>query len=158
VLTNKWHVCFWVNRYFDEGSHMDAPPLLKTGLYRAEGSVARPDRPALLGGVCAACGYVFFPLQHYGCERCGGVELEPRVLAGAGALLAAAQVHLHPGKGRDAPFTVAAIALDDGPIIRTLIDDDGETPGPGDRMVTILAPVADAEGAPRLDLRFVREA
>jgi uncharacterized OB-fold protein len=136
---------------------MDTPPLLKPGLYRAEGSVARPDRPALLGGVCADCGYVFFPLQPYGCERCGGVHLTPRVLSGAGALLAAARVHLHAGKGRQAPFTVGAVVLDDGPIVRTLIEDGDGTLHPGDRVATTLAPAVDAEGAPRLDLRFVRE-
>ena len=137
---------------------MDTPPLLKPGLYRTEGSAARPDRPALLGGVCGTCGYVFFPLQQYGCERCGGVELAPRVLSGAGTLLAAARVHLHAGKNREAPFTVGAVALDDGPIVRTLIEDAGDAPRPGERMATTLAPATDPEGAPRLDLRFVREA
>lgn len=136
---------------------MDPTPLLKPGLYRAEGSVVRPDRPALLGGVCAGCGYVFFPLQAYGCERCGGAALEPRVLSGAGRLLAAARVHLHAGKGREPPFTIGSIALDDGPIVRTLIDDGDEPPRPGARMVSILAPAATPEGEARLDLRFVRE-
>jgi uncharacterized protein len=137
---------------------MDTPPLLKPGLYRAESSAEQPNHPALLGGVCGACGYVFFPLQHYGCERCGSLALEPRVLSGVGTLLAAARVHLHVGKNREAPFTVGAVALDDGPIVRTLIEDMSEAPRPGDRMASALAPAVDAEGAPRLDLRFVREA
>ena len=137
---------------------MATPPLLKPDLYRAEGAGGQ-DHPALLGGVCGACGYVFFPLQHYGCERCGSVDLAPRDLAGSGALLAAARVHLHAGKTRQAPFTVVAVALDHGPIVRALIDGDGdEVPRPGERMTTTLAPCVDAEGAPRLDLRFVREA
>ncbi len=135
---------------------METPPLLKPGLYRAEGSAARPGQPALLGGVCA-CGHVFFPLQAYGCERCGGVDLQPRVLSGAGRLLASARVHLHPGKGREAPFTVGSIRLDDGPIVRTLIEGDLGALHPGLAMVTTLVPVADAEGAPRLDLRFAPE-
>lgn len=135
---------------------MDHPTLLKPGLYRAKGSDTAPGHPALLGGVCA-CGYVFFPLQAYGCERCGGLDLRPRVLSGVGRLLASAKVHLHPGKGREAPFTVAAIALDDGPIVRTLIVDDGPRPRAGDRMVTLLAAATDADGAPCLDLRFTVE-
>src|SRR5580693_3683451 len=102
---------------------MATPPLLKPGLYRAEGVAGGLDHPALLGGVCGTCGYVFFPLQHYGCERCGGLDLRPKVLSGAGRLLASARVHLHPGKGREAPFTVGAIALDDGPIVRGLIEE-----------------------------------
>ena len=135
---------------------MESAPLLKPGLYRAEGREALPDHPALLGGACA-CGYVFFPLQHYGCERCGSLELSPRALSGAGRLLASARVHLHAGKGREAPFTVGSIKLDDGPIVRTLIEDAGGALHPGERMVTTLAPVADADGAPRLDLRFIAE-
>jgi len=134
---------------------MATPPLLKPDLYRAEGAAGGP--PALLGGVCGACGYVFFPLQHYGCERCGSVDLAPRDLSGSGALLAAARVHLHAGKSRQAPFTVGAVALDDGPVVRALINGD-DIPRPGERMTTTLAPCVDAEGAPRLDLRFVREA
>jgi uncharacterized OB-fold protein len=135
---------------------MDETTMLKPALYRAEGSAAVPDHPALLGGECA-CGYVFFPLQRYGCERCGGVDLRPRVLSGLGRLLASARVHLHAGKGREAPFTVGAIALEDGPIVRTLIDaDDVDLPA-GERMVTRLATVTDAEGARHLDLRFAPE-
>jgi len=135
---------------------MDDPMLLKPGLYRRAGSSARPDHPALLGGACA-CGYVFFPLQRYGCERCGGLDLEPRVLTGAGRLLAAARVHLHAGKGREAPFTVGSIKLDDGPIVRTLIEGDESQLRPGASMVTILAAVTDAEGEERFDLRFAPE-
>ena len=130
--------------------------LLKPALYRAEGSAAAPDHPALLGGACA-CGYVFFPLQHYGCERCGGLDLQPKILSGAGELLASARVHLHPGKGREAPFTVGSIRLDDGPIVRTLIEVDESDPHPGGRMATRLVEALDLEGAPCLDLRFAIE-
>jgi uncharacterized OB-fold protein len=132
---------------------MAGAALLKPSLYSEEGSAVAPDHPALLGGACA-CGYVFFPLQRYGCERCGSVDLAPRTLSGTGKLLASARVHLHAGKTREAPFTVGSIALDDGPIVRTLIEEDGAPLHPGDRMVTTLAPVIDDEGAPRLDLRF----
>jgi len=135
---------------------MDEATLLKPALYRAQGSPAVPNQPALLGGECA-CGYVFFPLQRYGCERCGGLDLKPKALSGAGMLLASARVHLHPGKGREAPFTVGAIALDDGPIVRTLIEASDADPRPGARMVSVLAAVADLDGAPRLDLRFTPE-
>ena len=135
---------------------MDDLPLLKPALYRASGSAAEPGHPTLLGGACA-CGYVFFPLQAYGCERCGGADLQPRTLSGAGRLLASARVHLHPGKGREAPFTVVAVELEDGPIVRTLADGDAAELQPGIRMVTVLAPVIDLEGSGRLDLRFTPE-
>lgn len=130
--------------------------LLKPALYRAEDAPAAPGHPSLLGGACA-CGYVFFPLQIYGCEKCGGLDIAPRAIGGAGRLLASAVVHLHAGKGRTAPFTVGAIALDDGPIVRTLI---AEGVGPltvGQRMATVLEPVEGPEGEARLDLRFAPE-
>ena len=132
--------------------------LLKPGLYRAEGTAEAPERPALLGGACASCGYVFFPLQAYGCEKCGGTDLRPRALSGVGRLLASARVWLHAGKGREAPFTVGSIRLDDGPIVRTLIVEETGPLAVGGRMVTTLEGVSDAEGAPRLDLRFAPEA
>ncbi|HEY4940674.1 MAG TPA: hypothetical protein VII56_04550 [Rhizomicrobium sp.] len=131
---------------------MSSPTLLKPTLYRAQGSEDDPHHPALLGGACE-CGYVFFPLRSYGCERCGRVGLEPRALSGRGKLIASARVHLHGGKTRQAPFTVGSVTLDDGPIVRTLIAGD-DVALPGDRMVTTLVPVTDAEGAERLDLRF----
>jgi uncharacterized OB-fold protein len=135
---------------------LDDAMLLKPALYRRAGTDVRPDRPALLGGACA-CGYVFFPFQQYGCEKCGSLDLEPRALSGAGRLLAFARVHLHAGKGREAPFTIGSIRLDDGPIVRTLIEGDEAGLQTGAAMVTTLAPVTDAEGAARLDLRFTAE-
>jgi uncharacterized protein len=136
---------------------MDDVTLLKPTLYRPEGTADAPTHPALLGGICEN-GHVCFPLQHYGCERCGSVDLRPRLLAGVGCLLASARVHLHAGKGREAPFTVGAVQLDDGPIVRTLILADAAPLPAGTRMATTLVPAADAEGRPCLDLRFEPEA
>ena len=132
-------------------------PLLKPALYQTAGTEVAPERPALLGGECA-CGYWFFPLQTYGCERCGSREIKPRALSGVGHLLASARVHRHAGKGREAPFTVASVALDDGPIIRSLVVEDAGRLRVGQRMVTTLAPALNAEGELRLDLRLAPEA
>ena len=65
-------------------------------LFIDTGTDAVPDRPALVGGRCV-CGYVFFPMQTYGCEKCGrfGNDLKEVRLSGRGRLLAFAQVHLH---------------------------------------------------------------
>jgi len=135
-----------------------SPTLLRPALYREAGTEAAPDRPALLGAECA-CGHVFFPLQAYGCERCGSREIRPRALSGSGRLLAAARVHRHAGRARQAPFTVVAVALDDGPVVRTLAAEEEKAPlAVGQRMMTRLVSVFDADGAPRLDLRFIREA
>lgn len=127
--------------------------LLKPALYRKDGSAADPAHPALLGGACR-CGYVFFPMQNFGCERCGATNLEPRALTGRGKLIASARVHLHAGKHRQAPFTVGSIALEDGPIVRTILIDSERGFKPGDAVVTTLVEVPDAEGHAKLDLRF----
>lgn len=79
------------------------------------------DVPALLGSSCAQCGSNFFPPLAIGCERCGHTELVPVTLAAAGKVHATATVYLHQGKDIEAPFTVAEIALDDGPLIRALL-------------------------------------
>jgi hypothetical protein len=112
--------------------------------------------PSLRGGVCT-CGYVFFPLQNYGCERCGrfGEDLRPKDLAGRGRLIASATVHLH-SPDRPTPFVVGSIALDDGPVVRTLLTDTPPNLAPGARMETVLVAIDPGEdGAPRVDLRFM---
>lgn len=129
--------------------------LLKPQLYRSQGSDADPTHPALLGGKCV-CGHVFFPMQHFGCERCGRTDVSPRSLTGRGTLIASARVHLHAGKQREAPFTVGSIRLEDGPIVRTLLIDDEKPFHPGDAVVTVLMDVHDADGNVKRDLRFQR--
>ncbi|HWU26283.1 MAG TPA: zinc ribbon domain-containing protein [Rhizomicrobium sp.] len=131
--------------------------LLKPALYRREGSTAAPARPALLGGKCV-CGYVFFPMQHYGCERCGSTELSPLALTGRGRLLASARVHLDTGKHRKAPFTVGSIKLEDGPIVRTILLDNTKPFHADDPVATVLVDVLDPEGVIKRDLRFQRDA
>lgn len=127
--------------------------LLKPGLYSPEGTADAPAHPALIGGACT-CGHVFFPMQAYGCEKCGSTAIAPRLLSGRGRLIASSRVHLHAGKGREAPFTVGSIVLDDGPMVRTLLADTPTSPVAGQRVHTVLVSVADASGSPRLDLRF----
>ncbi len=129
----------------------------RPALFRAEGTAAVPAHPALLGGRCRACGYVFFPMQTYGCEACGAADLEPLALSGRGKLTSFARVHVHAGGGREAPFTVGTIALDDGAVLRALID-----PGSEDRlrhgaaMVATLVPETRPNRGPH-DLRFALE-
>ncbi len=60
-----------------------------------------------------------------GCEVCGALEdqLAGTLIAAAGTLHSVATVHLHRGKDIEAPFTMAEVKLDDGPLIRaTLLD------------------------------------
>jgi uncharacterized protein len=92
-------------------------------LFVGAGTDAVPDRPALIGGRCV-CGHVFFPMQTYGCEKCGrhGDHLRELRLSGCGRLLAFARVHIHARPYPKVPFTVVVVRLDEGPVIRALLD------------------------------------
>ena len=134
--------------------------LLKPALYgRAD---EEPSRSAYLKGGRCKCGYVFFPWQSFGCERCGDVEsLEPIHLAGRGSVLSSVTVHLHASNDRPTPFVIAAVRLADGPVVRTLLAQrSGAAPRtlpPGHAVVAELVEVPQT-GDPTgtvLDLRFV---
>jgi hypothetical protein len=128
--------------------------VLKPDLY------AQPDGdavPLLRGGRCR-CGHVFFPMHAYGCEKCGatGDALQPAALPARGTLVASARVLMHARKDREPPFVVLSVRLDDGPVVRTLLDRDTQQTLPiGARMAGRLAEVGRSEaGAPLVDLRF----
>lgn len=84
-----------------------------------------PDaaRPALMGSRCASCGATAFPAMTIGCEVCGAPEesLTVTAMAATGTVHSVATVHLHSGKDIEAPFTMAEVALDDGPLIRATL-------------------------------------
>ncbi|HEY8537713.1 MAG TPA: OB-fold domain-containing protein [Steroidobacteraceae bacterium] len=126
-------------------------PLLKPALY------ARGERaPVLLGGRCE-CGHIFFPMQTFGCERCGrfGKALQPMQLRGHGRLRAAATVHVHADEKRPTPFTVGTIELDDGPVIRTLLlNASPDHAAPGTEVEAMFVEVETSDGEKVLDLRF----
>ncbi|MFB9263445.1 Zn-ribbon domain-containing OB-fold protein [Bradyrhizobium erythrophlei] len=135
---------------------MTPAKLLKSSLYSSEQHDPADIGPRLQGGRCR-CGYVFFPMQTYGCERCGshGDALTPCELSTHGTLLAEATVHLHADKTRPAPFTIVKIALDDGPVVRTLLAEDSAAVAPGQRMVGKLVPLQQGESSEIvLDIRF----
>jgi uncharacterized OB-fold protein len=129
-------------------------PLLKPTLYES-----RADGSAVLKGGCCECGYVFFPMQHFGCERCGrsGESLKPLALSGRGRLVTSSLVNMHADAKREAPFVVGTIALDEGPVVRTLLTAKSE-PVVGAaplRVFAMLVPVkAVDEDGEFLDLRF----
>lgn len=123
-------------------------------------SLDSAGHPSLNGGKCRACGYVFFPPQHYGCESCGAPpdKLDAVQLAGRGRLHSYATVHLHQGKDIEAPFTVGLIVLDDGPAIRSLLTERTDAGlAVGDRMASVLvAAGTDSDGSEMVELRFAR--
>jgi len=125
-------------------------------------SASADGLPALNGGRCRACGYVFFPPQRYGCEVCGALpsELEAISLKRSGVLNSFATVHHHQGKGIEAPFTIGLIVLDDGPAVRsTLTARTDEGLQVGDRMHAVLVPAGrSADGKEIVELRFAKGA
>ena len=131
--------------------------LAQPALYSGSG-----NPPSLNGGRCRRCGYVFFPPQQYGCESCGAPrgELEAVTLPGRGQLHSFATVHLHQGKGIEAPFTVGVILLDDGPAIRSILTNrTGQELKAGDRMsATMVSQGSDEHGRELMELRFEKAA
>ena len=130
---------------------------LKPGLYSERASGGVPGELVIHGGRCR-CGYSFFPIQSYGCERCGrhDDDLKPSLLSTRGTLLARAVVHLHANTNRTAPFTIVKVALDDGPVVRALLAANEPEGEPGQRMLAKLCPVEGSGGGETtFDLRFV---
>jgi uncharacterized OB-fold protein len=80
-------------------------------------------------------------------------------LKGGGVLSSFATVHLHQGKGIEAPFTVGVILLDDGPAIRAILTQKTDAGLKiGDRMRAQLVRVGNYQESPEHEeLRFARE-
>ena len=121
-------------------------------------SVDSSGRPALKA-VQDRDGYICFPAQSFGSEFNGdhGDELTPITLSGLGTVTATSTVHRHLGHDIAAPFVVASIALDEGPLVRAVLDQDGlATIGERVRAITIgRAPDPSADHAVA-ELRFTR--
>jgi uncharacterized OB-fold protein len=84
--------------------------------------------------------------------------LESKSLAGQGKLSSFATVHLHQGKGIEAPFTVGVIVLDDGPAIRAVLTEKADAGLKiGDNMRAVLVAAADDAGALVKELRFAKQ-
>lgn len=109
--------------------------------------------PALYGGRCNSCGYVFFPPQSYGCERCGSTKIDRTELDGRGTLIASAVVHRHLDPARPAPFIVGSMELEQRVVVRGLIEAGQDALAPGCPMETlIVAETRPDRGA--TDIRF----
>lgn len=103
-----------------------------------------------------ACGYVCFPPQQYGCERCGrsGADSEEVALAARGALTSLAVVHVH-GK-LPTPYAVGRVLLDDGVAIDVTVElAAGLTVG--SRVQGRLVLTKDGSGVEARDCQFMQE-
>ncbi|MDP6567014.1 MAG: OB-fold domain-containing protein [Alphaproteobacteria bacterium] len=122
------------------------------GLYDPENPL-----PTLHGSRCDACGTTFFPPLGIGCEICGaGAEgLRAVPLAAAGTLHSLATVYVHAGEDIEAPFTVAEVQLDDGPLIRGLMSEPATIDAIGSRVAAQWAELrTDADGNDVVEPRF----
>ena len=117
---------------------------------------ASDGAPLLAGCRCAACGYVGFPFQNFGCEKCGGADLAPAQLRARGVLVSFAHVHRHAGKDIAAPFAIGEIRLDDGPLIRCTLASGAQAQFVGQTMVGVLEHNPASEPDVR-ELRFEAE-
>src|SRR3984893_2774445 len=118
---------------------MDESKRQPAELFQGTGTSVLPDHPALIGWTWLSCGNFFFTMQRFGCERCGSVNLKERTLTGRGKVLTCAKVHEHRSSGREAPFTVAAVLMEDGPMVRALLDPaTADVTNIGDMVVTSL--------------------
>jgi uncharacterized OB-fold protein len=120
---------------------------------------ARGDSVELLGLKCSKCGYVAFPRQRYGCEKCGATadSLLDVELTASGTLVSYAKVHMHQAKAIAAPFVIGEVTLDAGPTIRaTMVEATDDAMQIGARVAGRLFPVPALPDAPsdKLELRF----
>ncbi|HEY8540594.1 MAG TPA: OB-fold domain-containing protein [Steroidobacteraceae bacterium] len=109
----------------------------------------------LFGLRCRRCAKVGFPRQRYGCENCGayGDDLLDLDLAPEGELVSFAAVHRHQGRDIQAPFVMAEVRLDSGPLLRcTLAQRDDAGLAIGKRVIGRLVDGTSPD-APR-ELRF----
>jgi uncharacterized protein len=127
------------------------------GLTSAEPALYRVDddgTPTLFGTRDTA-GNISFPFQTYGSESNGdhGPDLSRVELSGFGTVAATATVFRHAGATLDAPFTVASIVLDEGPLIRAVLADGSSGARRGDK---VRAATTETAGQDRTsyELRF----
>ena len=80
----------------------------------------------LMGTCCQSCGQLYLPPRPL-CPHCHGSDMDWQELSGSGKLIAYTTVHIAPtamieaGYGRDNPYCVGVVQLDEGPAISAQI-------------------------------------
>lgn len=103
--------------------------------------------PHLVGTRCTACASVSFPPRPI-CWRCGGEAMERQPIGRHGTIQSSTVVHHAPARFV-APYVLALVALDEGPIVFAPIVGavtDAAALSPGRRVELMIAP-ARAGGA-----------
>jgi uncharacterized protein len=123
------------------------------GLYNLD-----TNTPLLFGTRCDSCQGLFFPPLAIGCEICGAEanQLKPETIEAIGVLHSVATVHLHHGRGIEAPFAIGEIQLDAGPLIRATLGALVDVTAIGSRMQAEWLTVGTADdGSDLTEPRFV---
>jgi uncharacterized OB-fold protein len=88
----------------------------------------KKQRYALVGEVCPHCEAKIFPPRDV-CPECSGEAKTPYAFSGRGEVYSYTTVHNAPSGYRDAaPYTVALVKLEEGPVITAQLTDLGEQP------------------------------
>jgi uncharacterized protein len=88
----------------------------------------KKQRYALVGEICPHCEYKIFPPRDV-CPSCGGEAKEPFVFTGKGSVFSFTVMQDGPeGFEETAPYIVALIQLEEGPIVTAQLTDLGEDP------------------------------
>jgi hypothetical protein len=92
-----------------------------------------------------------------GCDVCGATEdlLEPATLEPSGVVHSVVTVHLHHGEPA-APFAVAEIQLDSGPLVRAMVSGEAHHLTIGDRVSALWAVTnVNGDGDETVEPRFI---
>ena len=88
----------------------------------------RKQRYALVGEVCPHCEAKLFPPRDV-CPECGGEARTPFQFSGKGEVYSYTTIYEPPaGYEENAPYTVALVKLEEGPIVTAQLTDLGDEP------------------------------
>lgn len=88
----------------------------------------KKQRYGLVGEECPHCSYKIFPPRDV-CPNCGEEAKEPYLFSGKGSVFSYTVMQEGPtGFDTTAPYTVALIQLEEGPIITAQLTDLGDEP------------------------------
>ncbi len=88
----------------------------------------KQQRYALVGEVCPHCDAKIFPPRDV-CPHCGGEARTQYAFSGKGKIYSYAVMRDAPaGYEENIPYTVAVVALDEGPMVTAQLTDLGEQP------------------------------
>jgi len=88
----------------------------------------KKQRYALVGEICPHCEAKIFPPRDI-CPECGGEAKATYTFSGRGQVYSYTTVHNAPaGFTENAPYTVALVKLEEGPMVTAQLTDLGEEP------------------------------